>query len=341
MAGYTRQEQIEAIDKILADVEEIKRHSSNIGNINSRIRMRNGLVGTVSFGLAAVAIFCACKARGETLVKNFVLPNTDTAIHSFADSTYLDELFSPEYKKVVTKETADNDFYSSILKLEDMLDISEKTSEITKTTSYKDLEDEELLGFDVDNFKVDYEEYQRLLAEDPKDEAKIAAAVKTMSKYAKYANKFIAQKGYAISAKYATLAIKSAVMETLGDKNLNNMSKITILNGPEIIGRSTPARVITVERADGVTEKFSFSSNSEENALIYNIEECEKNLENSSHNMNYSGSRNDKIREVLNRVKLTIAQNYAQETIRISSKSDTETVKKAYELVKTRNTNDK
>ena len=340
MAGYTRQEQIEAIDRILADVEEIKRHSSNIGNINSRIRMRNGIVGTVSFGLAAVAIFCACKVRGEKLVKNFVLPNTDTAIHSFADSTYLDELFSPEYKKVVTKETADNDFYSSILKLEDMLDISEKTSEITKTISYKDLEDEELLDFDVDSFKVDYEEYQRLLTEVPKDEAKIAAAVKTMSEYAKYANKFIAQKGYAIAAKYATLAIKSVVMETLGDKDLDNMSKITILSGPESIGRSTPARIITVEREDGVTERFSFASNSEENALIYNIEECTKHIE-EDNNTDYDEKRNDTITEVLNRVKLTIAKNYEQETIRISSNSDTESAKKAYELVKTKDTSNK
>ncbi len=341
MADYTGEEKLETIDAILDDVHKIKKNSNNVSDINSRIRMRNGLVGTVSFGLAAVAIFCACKVRGEKLVKNFDLPNTDTAIHSFADSTYLDELFSPEYEKIVTKETADNDFYSNILKLEDMLDISEKTSEITKTISYKNLEDEELIGFDADNFKADYEEYQRLLTEKPKDETKIAGAVKTMSKYAKYANKFIAQKGYAISAKYATLAIKSVVMETLGDKDLNNISRITILDGPEIVGSSIPARVITAEREDGVIERFSFSSNSEENALIYNIEECKKNLEDDSSDMNYSRNRNSRIREVLDRIKLTIAQNYSQETIRISSKSDTETVKKAYELVKTRNTNDK
>ncbi len=340
MAEYTRQERMESIDRILADIEEIKKHSSNIGDSSSRKKIMGGLVSVVSFGLIPVAIFCACKAKEATLVKNFDLPNTDTAIHSFADSTYLDELFSPKYRKTVADQTNDNNFLSSILKLENMLDISEKTSEITNTIGYNELEDEELIDIDVDNFKIDYEEYQKLIAETPRDEAKVEQSVKTMSKYAKYANEFIAQRGYAISAKYATLAIKSVVMETLGDKDLDNMSKITILSGPESIGRSIPARIITVEREDGVTERFYFASNSEENALIYNIEECTKHIE-EDNNADYDEKRNDTITEVLNRVKLTIAKNYEQETIRISSNSDTNSAKKAYELVKTKDTSDK
>lgn len=333
MAEYTRQERMESIDRILADIEEIKKHSSNIGDSSSRKKIMGGLVSAVSFGLIPVAIFCVCKAKEATLVKNFDLPNTDTAIHSFADSTYLDELFSPKYKETVVEETTESDFLSSILKLEDMLKISKATSKITKTTSYKELSDEELKDFDATNFKTDYEEYQKLIAETPRDEAKVEISVKTMSKYAKYANKFIAQRGYTISAKYATLAIKSVVMETLGDKDLDNMSKITILSGPESVGRSTPARIITVEREDDVTERFSFASNSEENALIYNIEECTKHIE-EDNNTDYDEKRNDTITEVLNRVKLTIAKNYEQETIRISSNSDTNSAKKAYELVK-------